>query len=153
MNTHWIVVADASRARVLSADDAGSLELIHALSFPLARKRSQELVSDEAGRIDKGGRGILSAMDPRTDPHAHQAELFARELSELLDKAAGRNAYGRLTIVAPAHFLGLLRESISSQTRRKLVGDLARDLTPLELPQLAEHLRRISQSKVEPASQ
>ena len=141
MSVQWIVVADASRARVLSASDgASALSLVHELDYPSARKRTRELVSDESGRIDKGGRGVLSAMDPPTDPHERQARQFAQVLADLLDTAADRHVYTRLTGVAPAHFLGLLKRSISVQTGRKVVAWFSKDLTRLKWPDLFRHV-------------
>ena len=141
MNDHWILVADAGRARVFSTHDAGAtLALIRELDHPAGRKRSQELVSDEAGRIDKGGRGILSAMDPPTDPHEHQARQFAETLTDLLDES--HPFYARLTLVAPPHFLGLLMASLSKKTVNALAGSFPLDLTRLTPAEVSAHLRR-----------
>jgi protein required for attachment to host cells len=142
MNTQWIVVADASRARVLSAgDDAARLLLVHTLEHPASRSRSQELVSDQAGRLEKGGHNRLSAMDPRTDPHEHEAALFAGSLAGLLDDAAARRDYARLTLIAPPHFLGLLRSSISGEVLKRLSATVSKDLTHLDGEALLQHLQ------------
>lgn len=123
MKTQWIVLADASRARVISTGDrARHLRVECELVHPESRLRTQELVTDESGRLDKGGRGILSAMDPPTDPHEEQARRFAGQLAEVLNEALARNTFQSLTLVAPAHFLGFSPESGNPAQRKSSIA-------------------------------
>lgn len=132
MKKHWIIVADASQARVLESMGA-ELSVVRELENAAGRARSQDLVSDEPGRIDKGGRGILSAMDPATSPHDQQAILFANRLAKMLDSAAAAGDYDRLTLVAPPHLLGLLRKAISPVVRRRVSAEIGKDLVHADL--------------------
>lgn len=129
MHKHWILTADAGLARVFELRGPGTqLTLVRDVENPGGRLRDQELVSDEAGRINKSGRRILSAMDPRTSPHEEQANRFARQLSHLLASAADAGDYERLTLIAPPHFLGLLRKSLTPAVQQRLFKELPSDL-------------------------
>src|SRR5690349_19165364 len=100
MSRHWIMVADASRARVLEVRGS-ELAVVREVDNPAARARNQDLVSDESGRTNKSGRRIRSAVDPATSPHERQVSLFANRLAKLLDSAASAGDCDRLTLVAP----------------------------------------------------
>ena len=144
MKARWIVVADASRARVYATSDrARNLSLVQELDHPEGRLRDQELVSDGPGRLEKHGRGILSTMDPPTDPHEEAARHFAEQLALALDKGRLGEAFESCMLVAPAHFLGLLKASLSAQTAKRLDGAVARDLTRLPQDRMQEALREI----------
>ena len=135
MKRHWILVADASQARVLENVGSG-LSVVRELDNAAGRARSQDLMSDEPGRIDKGGRGILSAMDPPTSPHEQQAILFAIRLAKMLDSTAAAGDYDALTLVAPPHMLGLLRKAISPGVRRRISAEVGKDLVHVDLSAL-----------------
>jgi protein required for attachment to host cells len=144
MKPAWIVVADASRARIISTSDRGkTLKIEKDLQHPEGRMRDQELVSDQSGRIEKSGRGVLSTMDPPTDPHDQQAIRFAATLATLIDKGAGENAFQSFTLVAPARFLGQLRSALSVSTSKKQHAGVPKDLTKLHMKELQEHLKVI----------
>jgi protein required for attachment to host cells len=144
MKTHWIVVADASRARVISTvDRAINLSVEQELDHPEGRLRTQEPVSDESGRLEKSGRGILSAMDPKTDPHEEVAKHFAGKVAKLLEDGLAHNAFQSLTLVAPAHFLALLKAALTPEVAKRLDAGIAKDLTRLPSPQLREHLQKV----------
>ena len=132
MLKHWVIVADASQARVMEMRGS-ELTVVRELDNAAGRARSQNLVSDQAGRTNKSGRRIRSAMDPPTSPHEKQVNLFASRLAKLLDAAAEAGDYERLTLVAPPHLLGLLRNEISRDVRRRLSGQIAKDLVHADL--------------------
>jgi protein required for attachment to host cells len=144
MRTIWIVVADAGRARIVSkAEGTGGLLPVQHLDNPAGRAHDSELVTDQTGRIGKHRSGIRSAMDPATDPHEEKASEFARELNRLLDAAAARHAYDLLVLVAPPHFLGLLKSGLLPRAKRRLLRSLASDLTKLSTLELDSHLAEL----------
>ena len=141
MRTIWIVVADAGRARIVSkAEGIDGLVPVQHLDNPAGRAHDSELVTDQTGRLGKHRSGVRSAMDPPTDPHEEKAKEFAHEVNQLLDAAAFRGAYDSLVLVAPPHFLGLLRAGMRLTPKRKLLRCIASDLTKLSTPELESHL-------------
>lgn len=140
MKNHWIVVADASRARVYSSDPLGrTLEPVTALDHPDSRKRSSELASDDRGRARSGVTHL--AYEAGTDPAEHAHHLFAVEVAELLAKGHGEGRYAELWLAAPPRFLGMLRDELRDDVRRCVVREVPRDYTqaePADLPRLFE---------------
>ena len=139
MSKQWIVVADASQARVLEVRGS-ELVVLREFDNPAGRARNQDLVSEESGRMNKSGRRIRSAMDPATSPHDQQAILFAHRLAKLLDSGATEGGYDRLMLVAPPHLLGLLREAISPAVQHRVCGELSKDFAHADLESLKKLL-------------
>jgi protein required for attachment to host cells len=137
----WILIADASRARIVEVEDDQRLRLVREVSYPKGRARAQELVSDEPGRMVKGrGRQVLSAMDSRTSPHEVEAGHFAAQLAHLLHDGRVHKKYDSLALVAPPHFLGLLREELDPETAKMVVSAVHRDYTHAPEHELHHHL-------------
>jgi len=137
----WILVADASRARIFDLQDGQRLKLVREISNPRGRARAQDLVSDEPGRLAKGkGRQVLSAMDPRTSPHEVEAKHFAAELGHALHDGQMHQRYGSLALVAPPHFLGLLRKELHPEVDKLVVSAAHSDYTHVAEHELTHHL-------------
>jgi len=140
--THWILIADASGARIFSTTGRNvPLNLVREVPNPQGRSRNQELVSDEPGRLRKSGTaGTRSAMDPRTTAHDEAAIHFARDLATLLREALNENALTSLSVVAPAHFLGTLRPLLGKELEGRLRSSLPADLVHVRSEELRSHL-------------
>jgi protein required for attachment to host cells len=146
MRTIWIVVADASRARIVSKVDAiRGLKVVQELENPLGRAHNADIVTDKPGHFQKTGSNVGSAMDPHTNPHDQKAVEFAHQLSHLLEEAALRGEFDLLALVAPAHFLGLMREGLMPATKHRLVRHLANDFTRFSLAELEGHISDLVQ--------
>jgi protein required for attachment to host cells len=142
---HWVVVANASRARVFAADlFFATFESIEDRIHPSSRMRDQQLVSSAPGRSYASPGGNHTAFDRHTDPHDVEVERFARELADLLDEARKAERYERLVLVAPPKFLGLLRETIDANTARTVIGSIARDWSASKPSAVAAHVRDIA---------
>lgn len=142
MRTYWIVVADAGRAVVLcKAFGGGPPHVVKTLEHPSSRLHTSEIVTDHRGRIDRGN--TQSAAEPRTDPHEEKAVEFAREVSRMLDAAAGRHEFDALILVAPAHFLGLLNARLGPVATKRLAMSQTKDLTHASLPDLERYVSEL----------
>lgn len=137
----WILIADASRARIFEVEDGQHLQLVRELLYPKGRAMAQELVSDEPGRLAKGGGGqVFSAMDPRTSPHEVEAKHFAAQLAHALHDGRVHNKYESLALVAPPHFLGLLRDGLDPEVGKMVVAAVNSDYTHAPEHELHHHL-------------
>lgn len=143
MNT-WIVVCDASRARLFSANGSkGPWKLVHSLEHPESRLQDSELSDRERGRQQQsGGAGGRPAMEPVTAPKEVEREAFAAELGRLLDHEYDVNSYTDLVLVAPPHFLGLLRKNLAAKLRKHVIGDLDKDFSMLPLHNLQPRIEQ-----------
>ena len=142
---HWILIADASAARIFSlAGRDRPLQLVKEFSNADGRALTQDLVSDEPGRLSKGGTpGTKSAMDPRTTAHEAAAQTFVRQLAEFLTQHSSNSDFASLSLVAPSHFLGLLRSALSKETDHLIRSSLAKDLVHVPAKDLMPHIESL----------
>ncbi|GGC05888.1 hypothetical protein GCM10011352_35120 [Marinobacterium zhoushanense] len=114
----WIVVADASKARVYAQNKPrGELLEIMDLVHPEARVKESALISDGPGIPEKGS--VRQTEDQR----------FARDIMAKVRHALDTNEIRGFYLAAPPHFLGLLRESMDGHLRKSLHQDLDKNLT------------------------
>jgi protein required for attachment to host cells len=131
-------VGDASRARIFEIGDRRRWRLVRELSHPESRFPGRELASDRSGR--RTDLSLRSAMEPTTSPREVQTQRFAFELAALLKKGLAANAYARLVLVAPPHFLGYLREYVGVQVRKRIWKAVDKDLTSFGPQALTESI-------------
>jgi protein required for attachment to host cells len=142
MSMHWVVVADASRARIISGDDRfDSPEQVCDLHEPDARTHTSDLVSGPRGSTWAGPNGPGSAMERHSDPHRVASERFAARIAEELARGLHDRQLERVVLCAPAHFLGALREALSEPVRRAVVGSITRDWTAVAMRDLPQRIR------------
>ncbi len=142
MATTWIVVANASEARIyVNRGINKGLEKQGEFSHPESRKKGSELVTDRAGYMQSAGNGH-GARQPATHPKQHQHESFARKLARHLDHARIANSYQRLIVVAEPHFRGLLNGALGNRVRELINGTIDRDYTKATERELAGYLGR-----------
>jgi protein required for attachment to host cells len=119
----WIVVADGGRARVLTAGRSeGDYATLHTF--------------DAADARHGGGHGTDSGSNAHEPGH----RSFLHWLADWVDAAAGRDAFDRLAIVAPARALAELRAALGPSARSRLVGVLAKDLVKIPDHEIPPHL-------------
>jgi protein required for attachment to host cells len=154
-NSTWILVCDASRARLLEEKTKGNgFSVLESFEHPESRARVRDLMADAAGRkpvgpVPAGRNGGPSAAygrpgaAPDTDPKEVEAVKFARELAGVLEKGLNDHAYQHLVIVAPPHFLGTMKGTVSTQVEKHLEVTIDKDFAGLELPELTKHLHQV----------
>jgi protein required for attachment to host cells len=121
------------------------LHLEQAVDNPLGRATPQEIVTDDPGRHFNGrndGRhnSTWSSANP---PDIVEERRFAHLLAEHLDTALARRQYESLAILAPAQFLGFLRQAVGPQVRKHLARSIAKDLTVVNERELPERLGEV----------
>ena len=141
----WILVADASRARLFSTTGKLAAWSLHQeFSHPESTAKGRDITSDKPGRVQhRIADGNRSGMAPPTPPKEVEAKHFANELAAALEQAFGRNAYSRLVLVAPPHFLGMLRACLSSPVSKVVAASLDKDLTHVNERELPERVREV----------
>ena len=136
MNT-WVLVANASEARIFGTNKIGeAMECMKEFSHPESREKGSELASDRPGHSQSKGTGH-GAMVESSDPKEYEADRFAGELAQELEKGRTSHAYRKLVVVAGPHFHGLLNKHMNDHVRTMVVNDIQKDLTscePRDLP-------------------
>lgn len=141
MKPEWIVVANASLARLFSRDGhGGPLRPLPALTHAESRQKVHEQVTDRAGHEDSDHHRGGATFEPRTDVLRKAQERFAREIAHRIDQALQHGECGGVTVLASSPFLGTLKHHLTPATQKALrsVHDL--DLTPLSLDDLERRL-------------
>ncbi|MDP2599782.1 MAG: host attachment protein [Deltaproteobacteria bacterium] len=124
----WIIVAEASRAKLFETDNNGAdLRMVHEFRHPDSRKKTGDLTSDKPGRaFDSVGRGRHA--EEKGDAHVREQQVFAHELAVFLDKARSDKRFDHLMIMAGPRFLGELRQSISIPLKKCVTKEVDKDL-------------------------
>lgn len=136
-----IVVADSSRARIFTSDSAhSSLNEIETMAHPEGRMHEQNMVSDQPGKdAGKGGSGN-HAYQEIIEPKKQEMIVFAKRLADYLDDASKANKINKLSIIAAPEFLGELRTHLSSETSKKVVLELDKNLAHHSVEDIRQHL-------------
>lgn len=137
----WILVADGSRARILLNEGIGKgLQPALDQEFAVHLEPTREIGTDKPGRSFSGVGGSHHAMTPRVDWRQYEKDNFARQMAELLDQAAAKNAFDRLVLVAPPDTLGELRKGLGANAQKRVTAEMAKDLTRASPEELAAQL-------------
>ncbi len=145
----WILVANESEARLLKTGGDGMV-LVKKFDHPAGRKKDQEINSDRYGRTkNRIGTG-RSAMDPKVTPRVHERSVFAHELSGFLDRELAQRHFERLVLVAPPHFLGEIKGTLSEPLKKCIAATLSKDLPASWLTdrELIQHLEESADLKL-----
>jgi protein required for attachment to host cells len=130
MKTTWIVLAEKSRARILSQTSRSEPLLeVELMDHPAGRLKEGELITDTPGRsFDSAGQG-RHAMEPRTSARDEEAAAFGRAIVDRLERGAQTQQFHALHLAAPPEFLGVLRKALSHSPVEKLIqNSIARNL-------------------------
>jgi protein required for attachment to host cells len=123
----WILVGNASRVRLFSADAQGeNWTLLEEFFHEESRMKAGDLLNQP----DNPNAGSLHKPQPENEPDARKEvehERFAKELSHRLDRGVDDHQFDRLIIAAPPAFLGRLRKVLSTRVRQRVVLDLDAD--------------------------
>ena len=140
MTTTWILVANASEARIFTVNKLKflngeeKLKSVREFMHPSSRKKDTEIVSDKLGRYKEG-----SFVEP-TDPKKHEAENFAREIVNTLEAARVANSYDELILVVPAQFRGMMNKHLHVPLEQSIIKIIEKDYTKDSDKDLEEHL-------------
>ncbi len=138
----WVLCADSSRGRLYSVTDKDKLwTLVKEYTHAASRVTAGGLTSDQPGRTHgSSARGSRSAMQSKTSPKEAEFEHFAHELAGVLHDGYGKQAYNRIVLVAPPHFLGLLRKAINDVVSKLIGATLDKDYMHLSEKDIHKHL-------------
>lgn len=143
MERQWILVADAAHARILSAN--GNIKkAVHVKSFDndKARLHGKDFTTSRPGRVFNGD-GSHAASADEGNPKEHAVSEFARKLAGALDTGRQHGSYDKLTLVAPPHLLGLIKQSLDTNTARLVSKTIQKDLAHESTKDFIAHLGRL----------
>lgn len=147
MDTTWIVVANAGRARFFQQERRNRLVEVNDMVNPKARLRNSELAhgqidppSASRSRHGTGSPTPPSGYEPSQLPDEHQTELLARDVADFLLTALQAGCYRHLMLAASPKFLGMLRQVLDEQVKATVTLEINQDYTQLSMLELPEKL-------------
>lgn len=141
--TAWILVSDASRAKLFSAElREDDWSLVEEFEHPEGREMDRDIGSSPPGRThqSKVAGAQRTAMDPHTSPKEVEAERFAQLLGNYFEEATAKRQFDYLVLVAPPQFLGKLHGTLGKQAAKHLRATVNKDLSMLEAADLRQRL-------------
>jgi protein required for attachment to host cells len=141
MKPHWILIANASQARLLQQEPDCPLVVLQSFQHPASRTRSSVLGDDERGREASDRAFGGAAYEPRIDEQKKEHLHFARELADVLEQGVRDARYASVTVYASSPFLGELKQALHDGTRRLLSASHDVDLTALGLTEIEQRLQ------------
>ena len=144
MKADWILVANATRARLLQREPGCPLVVIDSFDHPLGRSKTSDLADDRAGqgKTDHsfGGASYPPRVDAREKEHLH----FARELAGYREQQAQHGRFHSLTLFASSPSVGELKAQLGSATARLVSATHGTDLTSVGLVELDQRVAHAS---------
>ena len=148
MQPQWILVANASHARLFSrASPTDPLVPFATMEHPESRLKGSELASDRPGHEATDHSSGGNRYEPRSDVRRKEHQRFAREIAHRLDTALAGAEFSALWIFASSPFLGELKAQLSDAVDKHVQLAHDSDLTSLGLAEIEQRLRESRWSK------
>jgi protein required for attachment to host cells len=112
--------------------------------YATSQLKSKDLGSDEPGR-SFDSHGARHSFQQEVGLAAQVAEVFAKQLAVMLEEGRVGKRYGRLVLVAEAHFLGILRAVLSRETSALVMASVNKDLGHVKTHEMSKHLQDVLQ--------
>lgn len=144
-HTTWILVTDSAKARLFTRDGKQT-KAIGDFVHPASRQHPGHYLSEAEGRRGTGGTGTgdRPGLSASTNPKETEAEVFAREHAHRLKHGLDAHLYDDLVLVAPPHFLGLLRKVLDPQVARRITVAVDSDFAELDTQDLMGRLKALA---------
>jgi protein required for attachment to host cells len=143
MSKIWILVCDAARARLFEVQDGDpTWRAVDTFDHPESRSKASALVGDHSGQRSSEGPSVHhNALAPSSSPKDIEKGRFGHSLAKMLDQAMRSKRFDRWVLVAPPHFLGMLRNELSHELEKQLMATVDKNLNHLDVRALAQRLR------------
>ncbi|MDA9506466.1 host cell attachment protein [Bradyrhizobium sp. CCBAU 11386] len=96
--------------------------------------------SDRPGRVSKGSHSGQRSAVAMTDWHELEEGRFARQVAAAAERLLRSEHATSLIVVAPPRTLAELRSVFHDDVRRRIVGELDKDLTKHPVSDIEKHL-------------
>ena len=142
MKSTWVLVCDAAKARVFEIRDGDSTwHVVELVLHEGSRNKASELVSGPSGTRSSEGRSVHhNALAPASSPKEVEKQGFAHTLATTLDQAMRSARFQKWVLVAPPHFLGLMKKELTSELEKHLMTTVDKDFNDLDVHVLSERL-------------
>lgn len=142
MKPHWILIANATYARLLQQERGAPMVILKSFTHSQGRSKISELAHDRAGHENTDRSFGGTTYQPRIDAKRKEHQRFAHELADHLERQAQLGSFESLAVFASSPFLGELKAELGPASTRLLSGTHDVDLTsvgPAELERRIAH--------------
>lgn len=140
MKSEWILIANATHARLLQRRSSERVEELKQFEHPQSRTKTSDLVNDRAGHTSADRSYGGTTLQPHSDLRQKEQLRFARELGAYLEREALQGTFGSLEVFASSPFLGHLKAALGSATVRLLARTHNVDLVAVGKAELARRI-------------
>lgn len=136
----WVLVANSSTARVFKMETIHKLTEIKTFVHPESRMLERDLVDSAPGdSFESWGNG-RHPIEPPTKQKVTESVIFARMLSDYLQKELIEPSHFQLYIVASPNFLGILRQSLPDSILNIVTKEINKDIVRASTSEILEHI-------------
>ena len=135
----WVLVADGTRGRIYQKK-ADGIHHLDGFDFIGKNLMDREISKERPGRSFEGATPTRHAYEPKTDPHDFQKQLFAKRLSDFVNKAQEKGEFDELVLVSPSKTLGELRAHLNKGSLQKITNEISKDISKLSDHELSKYL-------------
>ena len=136
----WVLVADGERARVVVPLEREGQFATRIAFDPVSARLPRDAAAGEVERRYEAAEPGHHAQKPARDPKALGEEGFAASVAQHVNAHAQKHDFDQLVLVAPGRTLHHLREALSTQAARLVVGSVTKDYAGLADHDLSPHL-------------
>lgn len=141
MSVTWVVVADSSRARFFAMPSrVEPMQEMDGMMHAEGRMREQDEVSDRQGGIAGGHGEGEHTFDAPTDIKHHEADVFAKQIADRLDRGRVNHDFNKLILVAPPAFLGAVRHALNDHVKNLVSLSLDKNLVAENEAEIRKHI-------------
>ena len=141
MKPNWILIANATHARLLSQERACPMVVLRSFEHPQGRSKISDLADDRAGHESTDRSYGGTTYQPHVDAKQKEHARFARELADYLEHEARRGSFHALAIFASNPFMGDLKAALGAAATRLLSGTHDVDLTSFGLAEVEQRIQ------------
>jgi protein required for attachment to host cells len=144
MSIDWILISDAARGRLFETSKAhGKWTELACYTNPDLRGTPQQRgTRRSAPRAYESVGRIRHVIEPHTSHKGKNTSAFASLIATDILEGRLRRRYKRLFLIAPPHFLGVLRDQLGDPETAGIAGTLASDVVALPTQELIQHIRQ-----------
>jgi protein required for attachment to host cells len=137
----WVFVGDGRKALFLrNAGDEEFLNLVTERVFLDDNPPTRDQGSDKPGRSFKRANTNRRSSMENTDWHELEEHRFARQVAAALERLVRDRNVKTLVVAAPARTLAELRQAFHADIKRRIVGEIQKDLTKQPVAEIERHL-------------
>ncbi len=143
MNTVWVLVCNSAKARFFEVHGGSHLwTTVSEVSHDASRSKAGDLVSDRSGSRSSEGPSVHhNALAPASSPKEVEKQHFAHSLGKVLDEAMRSARFRLWVLVAPPHFVGLMKKELTPELEKHLLSTVNDDMSHLDVTELEKKLR------------